>query len=285
MDYITPDVDQHIRRVIRSCGREATLLAAKDFQVVEKGPQDYVTSIDRTLDYLLTNAFTSAFPRDGIITEENVASRQVYYQGYQRLWFIDPIDGTSDLIHQRPNYSVMVGLLDNYAPTAGWVHAPARDQLYSGSEGQGVFCSDGDAQPVLMQQSAPPAPNAEGYPIMLGARDQKVFGAAIAKQIPNVQFRSIGSFGLKVIEVITGRVGLYVYLNKRVKLWDTTAPLALARAAGLACCDLDGKPIRFTPDAIHPESLAHLQPIIIGWPEHVETLRPKIQQAVQQIVS
>uniref|UniRef100_A0ACD5GPR5 Uncharacterized protein n=1 Tax=Desertifilum tharense IPPAS B-1220 TaxID=1781255 RepID=A0ACD5GPR5_9CYAN len=66
------------------------------------------------------------------------------------------------------------------------------------------------------------------------------------------------------MEVVCGRAGLYVYLNGRVKLWDTVELVAIAKAAGLVCCDLEGNPLSFHPDAIHPDTLAHYQPIIIG---------------------
>ncbi|MEB3337812.1 MAG: inositol monophosphatase family protein, partial [Leptolyngbyaceae bacterium] len=113
---------------------------------------------------------------------------------------------------------------------------------------------------------------------------QKNYGAAIAQVIPGVTFRSLGSFGLKVIEVMCGRAGLYLYFNGRVKLWDTTGPLALAHAAGLVCCDLAGEPIRFTPDALDLDTLAHKQSIVIGWPSYVEALRPKVAEVLASVM-
>ncbi|HEY9844775.1 MAG TPA: inositol monophosphatase family protein, partial [Candidatus Caenarcaniphilales bacterium] len=117
-------------------------------------------------------------------------------------------------------------------------------------------------------------------PILIGHKDQLRYGDVIRQMIPQAQFQMLGSFGLKVIEVICGRAGFYLYLNGRVKLWDTTGPLALARAAGLICCDLEGQPIRFTPDAIDPNTLTHQQPILIGWPRYIEALRPRLAQAL-----
>jgi 3'(2'), 5'-bisphosphate nucleotidase len=118
---------------------------------------------------------------------------------------------------------------------------------------------------------------------VIGEKDYRQFGAAIQQCVPAVQFRSLGSFGLKVMEVVSGRAGLYLYFNRRVKVWDTAGPLALAIAAGLVCCDLDGMPLRFTPDAIDHETLAHTQPILVGWPSYIETLRPLLQRAVSMV--
>jgi 3'(2'), 5'-bisphosphate nucleotidase len=83
------------------------------------------------------------------------------------------------------------------------------------------------------------------------------------------------------MEVLLGRAGLYIYLNGRVKVWDTAGPLALAKAAGLVCCDLQGRPLRWTPDAVEPDTLAHTQAIAIGWPNYIDPLLDQVRQAVR----
>jgi 3'(2'), 5'-bisphosphate nucleotidase len=155
--------------------------------------------------------------------------------------------------------------------------------LFFGGPHWGLFSNIGnnDPQPIAIQAPIPPAP---GFcPVMIGDKDLRVYGAAITAEIPTVQFYTLGSFGLKVMQVIQARAGLYLYLNLRVKLWDTTGPLALAQAAGLVCCDLEGQPLQFSPNAITADSLAHEQTIIIGWPSYVEALLPRLQAAVQRV--
>lgn len=279
-----PSQIEEIRQLLRDCSRQAAQMAIKEFEVFQKGFEDYVTSVDAALDARLFQAFSTLFPQDGVITEENVESRQNFSAGYDRLWCIDPIDGTEDFIHHRPNYAIMVGLLEHYQPIAGWISAPAYDQLYWGGKDWGLFQTIGDqpVQPLLAQAPAPVT--SEFCPVVIGHRDQAKFGQAIVHYIPAAQFSSIGSFGLKVMQVIQGKAGLYVYFNRRVKIWDTAGPLALATAAGLVCCDLEGQPIQFTPDAFDLETLAHNQFILIGWQPYMEALRPKIRKAVEAVL-
>lgn len=278
--YISPEQDQKIRHTLRECGQQAYKLAAQPFEVSEKGPNDYVTSIDRYLDRELSAAFSALFPEDGRITEENAASRAAYGANYQRLWCIDPLDGTEEFIRGKLHYASMVGLLLEGEPMVGWIYAPAFDQMYFGGKDWGLFQTVGAMAPQPVALCQPPAPTAENCKIILGDKDQKNYARAIAQSIPGAEFYSLGSFGLKVIEVILGRAGLYLYLNGRVKVWDTAGPLALAKAAGLVCCDLQGQPLRWTKDAIEPETLAHTQSIAIGWPDYIEPLLGKVQQAV-----
>jgi len=278
--FSTGQVDE-IFRVLRECGDQAVSMAQTKFQVYEKGKHDYVTDVDRALDKKLSETIAHLFPTDEVISEENPASRDRFSipQPNQRFWLIDPLDGTEDFIEGKLYYAIMVGLLEAGMPQAGWVFSPAFRQLYWGGMGIGVFAATGNNTPRLL-----PLPNysspSDRCTILIGMKDQQRFGAAIAQHIPTVQFYTIGSFGLKVMEVVLGRADLYVYCNRKVKLWDTVGPLAIARAAGLECCDPDGNPIRFTQDAVDLATLTHHQPILVGYPEKMARWRSAVQKAV-----
>lgn len=284
MTPISADADRQIQHLLHACGQLAEQMASQPFEIHQKGIEDYVTSVDAALDRKLTDVFTDLFPRDGIITEENEQSRQKYTAPYDRLWCIDPIDGTENFMRHKPDYSVMVGLLQNHQPIAGWVHAPATEITYWGGTEWGLFQAT-DVQPAEKLLVREPYPPSDRFcPLIIGYRDQKQFGQAIAEFIPEVQFYSLGSFGLKVLEVILGRAGLYLYFNRRVKVWDTAGPIALAQAAGLVCCDLEGQPISFAPEAIDLETLAHKQVILVGWARYVDRLRPKLKAAAEAVL-
>jgi 3'(2'), 5'-bisphosphate nucleotidase len=283
MTLFSVDQVHKIGWLLRDCGQQAKQMATESFEVFEKGRDDYVTNIDRALDERLMQGFSAMFPQDGIITEENLQSRSAFRAAYQRLWCIDPLDGTDDFIQRKQHYAVMVGLLSAHQPLAGWIYAPEFDQMYYGGCNWGLFQAKGDHPVEILIPTEPAPPTSDFCPILIGYKDQRNYGGAIAAQIPGVQFNSVGSFGLKVMEVICGRAGLYIYLNRRVKLWDTAGPLAIAYAAGLICCDLAGNPLRFTPDVIDADTLAHQQDIVIGWASYVMELRSRLQRAVAQV--
>lgn len=272
-----------INQALRDAGQLAQTLATQPFEIVEKGKNDFATSIDRQLDEQLSHHFQAWFPQDGIITEENPASRPLFHQNYARLWLIDPLDGTDDLIRLQRNYSVMVGLWQEGAPRAGWVYDPAADQLFYGGPGWGLWQSNGPDAAFALKPTPPPTPTTDQAPLMIGYKDFQAYGAAIKQAIPETRFHFLGSFGLKVLQVITGQVGLYLYLNRRVKLWDTTAPLALAQAAGLICCDLAGEPLRFDAAGLEAETLTHDQTILVGWPHYIDRFRERLQLAIESV--
>jgi 3'(2'), 5'-bisphosphate nucleotidase len=269
-----------IQRVLSEAGQWAKEMARQPFQVEQKGPEDFVTAIDRTLDQRLAAQFQEWFPEDGIITEENVDSISLIEQDFSRLWLIDPLDGTEDFIHGRPDYAIMAGLLMAGQPLAGWVLRPESGQLFCGGPDWGLFTAQGLEEPSILTPTVTPEPSVEHCPILLGTRDRNRYGETIQQIIPEAQFYTLGSFGLKVIDVILGRAGLYLYLNGRVKLWDTVGPIALAQRAGLVCCDLKGLPLKFSADALDLSTLAHRQAIVVGWPHYIEALLPRLQQAL-----
>lgn len=289
------DDDQaiQIRSLIRACGQQAKQMAAQGLKIFEKAPADFVTDADQLLDRQLSGKFATFFPQDGIITEENPDSRQQFQAGKPRLWCIDPIDGTEDFIHGRPDYAVMVGLLerpqlaasDGWEPTMGWVYAPEDDILYYGGSEGGLWQTFGDSLPKQLHPVKPEPPSPNHFRLIVGNKDRANFGRAISEVIPEVEFAySQGSFGLKVMNVITGQAGLYLYLNGRVKVWDTAGPLALAKAAGLVCCDLEGNSLSYALEAMDLETLAHQQSIVIGWAPYVELLLPRMRTAIASVV-
>ena len=277
---LSPSDSYAIRHLVMVCGDYARQQSHWGFQVFEKGIDDYVTTVDRALDAKLLAGFRALFPRDGIITEENRATLGQFQTAQRRLWCIDPIDGTDDFIHGRANYAVMVGQLLDGQPQAGWVYAPAHGTLYWGDRDQGLFWQRGDGPPQPLIPVNPPLSPSQGWNLVIGDQDRRRFGANIRDQLPAVNLVGLGSFGLKVLHVITGQAGLYIYLNGRVKLWDTVGPLALAQTAGLVCCDLAGEPLGFREPQVDGTTVVHRQAIVVGWPQYVDRFRPIIQRIV-----
>ncbi|MEI6427124.1 MAG: inositol monophosphatase family protein [Pseudanabaena sp. ELA607] len=278
-----------IHHCIYEAGQVALQMSSQGFDVTSKGWDDYVTNVDKHLDQLLREQFQQWFPNDAVISEENPHSVKLWHSHQGRFWFIDPIDGTSDFIQGHKFYAVMVGALDyfNGLPQAvmGWIYAPASGSFYGGgvdlATSQSVYRLESDtASPsqLIPQAITPQAPTMDQPKIVLSHKDALVYGDSIRSVIDGVSFYNLGSFGLKVMEVVLGRANAYIYLNRRVKLWDTVGPLAIARAAGLRCCDLSGEEISFAKSAIDPESLGHEQVVIVGWPEFLAAYLPQLQE-------
>jgi 3'(2'), 5'-bisphosphate nucleotidase len=253
------DEFDRIRIFIREVGQKAKQLRQDKFEVIQKGHLDFVTTVDRDIDRVITDQFQVWFPDDGIITEENPDSLKLWQQNYRRM-----------------------GLLEYNQPTMGWIYAPEADLMfYGGAAIGGLFTQNADNYPIQFIPQTPPL--RDRHKLLVGDKDQRKYGEAFQNLIPDIEFYNMGGFGLKVMEAIAGNTELYFYLNRRVKLWDTVAPLAMTRFAGLTACDLHGGIIQFIPDLIDPETLAHKQDMVIGWSQYVDLYLPKLVEMLDAI--
>jgi 3'(2'), 5'-bisphosphate nucleotidase len=264
-----------VGQILRAAGQKALTLRAEGFQVAEKGVNDYVTNVDQELDQWLTQQIKQLFPDHKIISEENSRSFQGWGTRQGSYWLIDPIDGTEDFIQNLGTYAVMAGLLENGCAKLGFIYAPERDLLYWGGALAGGFYVNDVPQPLAPVELT-------DCQVILSKKDQRNYGAAIMQAVPHAKFYSLGSFGLKVLEVVMGKANAYIYLNRRVKLWDTVAPLAIAKARNFVCTDLRGQEISFSPQAVQPETLTHHQEVFVASRQFNDRYREKIYHALQK---
>ena len=121
------DID-YVSDLTQEAGALAASMREGVFIEEKTGPDDKVTAADFTLSKLLVTNLHKRFPNDKIVSEEDDAK-----DGFtNRLWLIDPIDGTDNYIRNDGQWSVMVGLLIDLKPVFGWVMAPANMTLYFG---------------------------------------------------------------------------------------------------------------------------------------------------------
>lgn len=234
-----------INYLIRQIGRRVEEMAAGELRLEEKGVDDFVTQVDQEMNAALLNALRERFPSDGFITEEAPPDQGV--EQYERIWLIDPLDGTDNYLKRDGQYAVMIGLLMGHRPVFGWIYAPARDTLYFGGEGYGLFRQAGEGQPQPMVPAVE-KPITSTIRVIMGGRDP---------------------FREQVAELLAD---LSLHLVRKLKIWDTAAPLALAKAAGLKACSLTGEEITY-----HPEQPLHQESIVIGQPSFVA-------QAIERLV-
>lgn len=224
--------------------RQAGQLAASMREGVaisqKTGPQDMVTAADIELSRLITSELESRFPGDLIISEEGEHPSEC--SADQRIWLVDPIDGTDNYIRNDGQYAVMVGLLVEMQPVFGWVYAPASDRVYFGGPDYGAWQMNG-------RQSAEKIPLAQkldrtgSTKIMMGFRDRK--SHPWVQEITGVEFIKSGSVGLKVAKILDDQADMFIHLSGKLKVWDTAGPVAIALGAGLEAGRLESDGLDF----------------------------------------
>ena len=204
--------------------REAGMLAHAAFgrsATTMKGRHDVVTEMDRELERHIRAAIAKAFPDDAVIGEEEGGGAG------ERLWIVDPIDGTANYARGIPHYCVSIGYLEHGVPTVGAIHDPSHDWLYVGARGRGAYlngvrmavsaCDDFAAATVECGWST--RRPAGDYVALVG----RVLGAGGA-------IRRVGSGALGLADVAAGRSEGYCELH--INAWDCAAGIVLVHEAG-----------------------------------------------------
>jgi 3'(2'), 5'-bisphosphate nucleotidase len=198
----------------------------------------------RSHDFLM-EALATARPDDAVLSEEG-ADDPVRLRS-ERVWIVDPLDGTREFSElDRDDWAVHVALWQGGELIAGAVALPA----------QGMTL----ATPTV---AAPPA--APEAPRIVVSRTRPPAIAMQVRDALNGTLVEMGSAGAKVAAVVQGRADVYVHAGGQYE-WDSAAPVAVARAAGLHTSRIDGSPLQYNrPDPLLPD-------LVVCRPEYAEAV-------------
>ncbi len=186
----------------------------------------------RSHDFLM-EALANERPRDAVLSEEGIDNP--IRLTAERVWIVDPLDGTREFSELgRDDWAVHVALWQAGELVAGAVALPA----------QGVTL----ATPNV---AAPPAGPANPRIVVSRTRPPAV-ALAVRDALDGVLVE-MGSAGAKVASVVQGIADVYVHAGGQYE-WDSAAPVAVARAAGLHTSRIDGSPLEYNrPDPLLPD--------------------------------
>jgi 3'(2'), 5'-bisphosphate nucleotidase len=197
-----------------------------------------VTAADRAANALIVGGLMEAFPEDGLLAEESPDT--VARLAHERLWVVDPMDGTKEFIKRNGEFSVMIGLALNGRASLGVVFQPTEDRLFYAAEGLGAFVSYKGGAPQRLSVSETVEASEMCVAVSRSHRSEKIDAVRAALGIQS-EVRS-GSVGLKVGLICERRCDLYIHPSPQTKQWDTCAPEALLVQAGGQMTDLTGRP-------------------------------------------
>jgi 3'(2'), 5'-bisphosphate nucleotidase len=218
------------------------------FTVDHKGPDDPVTDADRQANDLICSELAAHFPDIPIVAEESEAKRYAEFRKAERVFFVDPIDGTREFVAKNGEFAVMIGLLDGDRATHGVIHAPASGNVWVGQVGQGAFRIDrhGIRSPICVS-----ARDSMSDAIVVASRsDTSEVLERVLQRLGAAELITLGSAGLKAASVAEGRADVYAAPHSAGKRWDACAPDAIVTAAGGCYSTRDGARVDYRGAAL-----------------------------------
>ena len=205
-----------------------------------------VSEADIEVDALLRRELLTTFPGDGWLSEEqpdDAARLQ-----HERVWIVDPLDGTREFLQGVPEYAVSIGLVVNGEAVAGVVFNPARDELYAASIG-------GENDDLQLDTALSLR---EGY--MLAGRGEWRFGDL--PPVPDgTRLLPVGSIAYRMALLASG-TGCLIFTVGRRHEWDLAGGAALLAAAGAQVSDVEGRELRFNQPDPSVRGLIAARPLV-----------------------
>jgi myo-inositol-1(or 4)-monophosphatase len=262
---------------------EAAILVSSGFRsrptISRKGQHDLVTEYDRASEQLLVQRLGSLSPGLPVVGEEQTSARDV--EGRPGLvWYVDPIDGTTNFVHGHPFWCVAVGLMEDDRPVAGAVVAPMIGVQWTGW----VSPSRAGAAPPTIPGAAfrngkPCAVSAAthlgdsllatGFPTVRDKEPDNNFASFMALKRAAQAVRRCGSAAMDLAMVADGTYE--GYWERRLHSWDMAAASAVLLGAGGTITSIDGTAANYhagyvaaSNGHVHGELLAALRASTAG---------------------
>ncbi len=178
----------------------------------------------------IMDALTQARPDDVILSEEAADNRRRL--SAERVWIIDPIDGTNEFAEPpRYDWAIHIALWEKGKLTVGSVALPTLGITF-----------DADPAPIV-------PPSTRERPLLVTSRTRNPYCAVKVANALGCDVARLGSAGAKAMAVVMGEADIYVH-DGGMYQWDSAAPSAVAAAAGLHVSRTDGSPLIYNEESL-----------------------------------
>ncbi|MDP9349272.1 MAG: 3'(2'),5'-bisphosphate nucleotidase CysQ [Gemmatimonadota bacterium] len=219
-------------RAARAAGEVVMRAFRGGHEVRYKGPDQPVTDADLAADRILRDLLQGERPEYGWLSEETSDSPERLQR--QRVWVVDPIDGTNSFVQGLAEFVVSVGLVEDGRAVLGVVYNPATGELYSATVGGGAFL---DGAPIRVA-----AGEATAGPWTLLASRSEMGRGAFEPFGESWTIQPLGSTAYRMVKVAEG-VGHAFISRGPKKEWDLCGAHVVVREAGGRVTDAAGEPL------------------------------------------
>ena len=215
--------DYIVREMDRAC----------DISIETKGKNDFVTEVDKNAEEIIINTIKNAYPNHAFLAEETGQRGESDF-----LWIIDPLDGTTNFLHNFPHFAVSIALQHKEVLQQAVVYDPLKQELFTASKGKGALVNNRKIR-VSAKTSLDGALLGTGFPFN-NEKAMVSFVESFKALFPTVAgIRRAGVASLDLAYVASGRLDGFWEFN--LKPWDIAAGALLIQEAGGINAELKGK--------------------------------------------
>ncbi len=231
------DVQHHVEQLARQAGDILKSHLGKTTASTKSSAYDMVTEADRASEAMLSEALLKAYPEHHIVGEEG-GGYGVPLAEAEYVWYVDPLDGTTNFAAGLPFFAVSIALADrNMNPLVGVVYNPVMDELFSASKGNGTTLN---GQPIHVSTTPELGQSlvASGFPYDKWTSEENNGREWVALMRQTRGIRRLGSAALDLCYVAAGRFD--AYWEQKLHSWDLMAGALCVLEAGGKITDYEG---------------------------------------------
>ena len=200
-----------------------------DYEIKDKGYHNPVTTADHAADTRLKEILTGNYPDYGWLSEETVDSKERLER--DRVWVVDPLDGTKEFIEGVPHFVVSIALVENGQPILGVLYNPVTAETFTAVKDQGAYL-DGQKINCSEKQNI-------NEMVILNSRSETKKGLWEPFDSTFKELKAIGSVAYKLGLTAAGRADIFASLRPKNE-WDICAGNCIINEAGGKLVDLYG---------------------------------------------
>ncbi|NCC71140.1 hypothetical protein EOM09_06170, partial [bacterium] len=165
----------------------------------------------------------------------------------EKIWVIDPIDGTKGFINKTDDFSIMVGLLKRaengeYLSEVGIIYLPVQDTFYYAAKNKGSYKQKGDK---IIKLEVSKKKDIEDFTLLISRNHFNFIDEKICEEINIKKTLKIGSIGIKLAYIAEGKAELYFNTSKNLGEWDVCGPALILSEAGGEVFDIHNNQLIF----------------------------------------
>ena len=220
MNSISPNLNIMIK-----ASEKASKIIIRDFgeienlQVSKKGPRDFVTKTDKRVEKILIDELSKAKKNFSFLTEE---AGKIERNDKDKMWVIDPIDGTTNFLHGIPHFAISLALMIDDEIKSALIHDQIKNEIYFAEKNNGAYINN---QRIRVSKK--------------NNLDECLFSSnseGLKFAFPALNMRNSGCAALDLAYVGSGRLDGYFHNN--INLWDIAAGILIVEEAGGTVNDL-----------------------------------------------